>query len=462
MYHLTFKYFSLGLFLTILNFCFAIGNKSFNVMAPLHVMHYYNSEIEEERDWAKFRNQLTECKNMGVDGVSVDVWWGYVEKENNSFSWKYYDKIFLEIKSKGLKIIPILSFHAFEPKKTSNFSSPIPKWIWTLINEESGIDISELKYNSEDLDEFGKPYTSNEFISHWANKWAMPQYAEFTKEFVSHFKSYLPLFHEINLSLDPSGELRYPSYNSHDDGKFPNRGRMQCYSKIAENNFNNWSKTNKNEFDSFSFIKCQDFKMMLESGNNIEDINLLNFFDWYNFSLLQHGRNMLKMALEIIPKNISIGFKLPGIHWRIKDPKFPRIAELTCGLINAYSKNGIKAYTNSLKTILHGLPTNRINFHFTCIEQKNPNSDAEFLKSYSVPEELTYDLSEAAKSLNLKIFGENSNSMNLKYDFSWEKMNALVKNGSYFGVTILRIEDVTGENLFAKKKFKKMIKAFKN
>ena len=39
---------------------------------------------------------------------------------------------------------------------------------------------------------------------------------------------------------------------------------------------------------------------------------------------------------------------------------------------------------------------------------------------------------------------------------------ALVKNGSYFGVTILRIEDVTGENLFAKKKFKKMIKAFKN
>ena len=106
------------------------------------------------------------------------------------------------------------------------------------------------------------------------------------------------------------------------------------------------------------------------------------------------------------------------------------------------------------KTILHGLPINRINFHFTCIEQKNPNSDAEFLKSYSVPEELTYDLSEAAKSLNLKIFGENSNSMNLKYDFSWEKMNALIKNGSYFGVTILRIEDVTGENLFAKKSLK--------
>ena len=237
---------------------------------------------------------------------------------------------------------------------------------------------------------------------------------------------------------------------------------MQCYSRIAENDFYNWLKVNNNEFDSLSFIKCQDFKMMLESGNHLEDISLLKFFDWYNFSLMQHGRNMLEMALEIIPKNISIGFKLPGIHWRIKDPKFPRIAELTCGLINAYSKSGTIAYTNSLKTILHGLPINRINFHFTCIEQKNPISNTEFLKSYSVPEKLTYDLSEAAKSLNLKIFGENSNAQNLKYDISWEKMNTLVKNKSYYGVTILRIEDVTGENILAKKKFKKMIKTFKN
>ena len=68
------------------------------------------------------------------------------------------------------------------------------QWIWTLINEESGIDIRELKYNSEDLDEFGKPI--NEFISLWANKWAIPQYAEFTKEFVSHFKS-LPLLTKL-------------------------------------------------------------------------------------------------------------------------------------------------------------------------------------------------------------------------------------------------------------------------
>ena len=58
---------------------------------------------------------------------------------------------------------------------------------------------------------------------------------------------------------------------------------MQCYSKIAENNFNNWSKTNNNEFDSLSFIKCQDFKMMLESGNHIEDNSLLNFFDCLNY-----------------------------------------------------------------------------------------------------------------------------------------------------------------------------------
>ena len=40
-------------------------------------------------------------------------------------------------------------------------------------------------------------------------------------------------------------------------------------------------------------------------------------------------------------------------------------------------------------------------------------------------------------------------------------MNTLVKNGSYYGVTILRTEDLTGENLFAKKSLKIWLKLSK-
>ncbi|GIQ98274.1 MAG: hypothetical protein CM15mP4_1110 [Candidatus Neomarinimicrobiota bacterium] len=50
-----------------------------------------------------------------------------------------------------------------------------------------------------------------------------------------------------------------------------------------------------------------------------------------NSALMEHGNGMLKIALNEIPETIPIGFKIPGIHWRIKDPKMPRISEMTCG-----------------------------------------------------------------------------------------------------------------------------------
>src|SRR5690606_36952010 len=40
---------------------------------------------------------------------------------------------------------------------------------------------------------------------------------------------------EINISMGPAGELRYPSYNSHDMGRtaYPSRGGFQAYSSLA-------------------------------------------------------------------------------------------------------------------------------------------------------------------------------------------------------------------------------------
>ena len=50
-------------------------------MAPLHVMHYNDSNLEEEKDWALFAKHLDEANTIGVDAISVDVWWGFVEKQ---------------------------------------------------------------------------------------------------------------------------------------------------------------------------------------------------------------------------------------------------------------------------------------------------------------------------------------------------------------------------------------------
>ena len=57
----------------------------FNAMAPLHVMNYNDLNLEEEKDWALFAKHLDEANTIGVDAISVDVWWGFVEKQNNVF-----------------------------------------------------------------------------------------------------------------------------------------------------------------------------------------------------------------------------------------------------------------------------------------------------------------------------------------------------------------------------------------
>ena len=134
--------------------------RTFNAMAPLHVMHYQNSSIEEVADWNLFRRQLEESKKMGIDGISVDVWWGMVEKDgDNIFHWEYYQKIFSEIISNGLEIIPILSFHSFDPGPNSAFRAPIPNWVWKYLAEKSGLNEIDLKYISEEKEKM-MPYST--------------------------------------------------------------------------------------------------------------------------------------------------------------------------------------------------------------------------------------------------------------------------------------------------------------
>ena len=155
----------------------------FNAMAPLHIMLYHDPNVIEEKDWELFRNQLAESKDMGLNAISVDVWWGMVELEDNIFLWDYYFQIFNEIRNHDLDIIPILSFHSFDPGSSSKFRAPVPSWVWPLLSKKSGISINDLKYNSEEKDKNGQHKFSDEYISHWANEWAMPQYSEFIEEF---------------------------------------------------------------------------------------------------------------------------------------------------------------------------------------------------------------------------------------------------------------------------------------
>ena len=175
---------------------------------------------------------------------------------------------------------------------------------------------------------------------------------------------------------------------------------------------------------------------------------------------MNHGNGMLKIALNEIPDTIPIGFKIPGIHWRIEDPKTPRISEMTCGLINSESLNGQVAYSNSLKKVIKNLPLERLILHFTCIDQINSSPLNDFDEGYSRPESLVIEVSSAASELGLKIKGENSLSNNLYKKSAWLKIEEILAYKKLSGVTIMRLQDITQHNSLGNEQYRELIKSF--
>jgi beta-amylase len=365
-----------------------------NVMAPLHVMNYNDpGKFEIPQDWNAFEQELTIAKSIGVDGVSVDVWWGDVERSgDNQFNWSYYQEIFQRIQNAGLRLVPILAFHQCGGNVGDAYHSVLPQWIWSAI--KGSYRENDLKYRSE-LGNY-----SEEYVSLWADDLVLPQYQEFLTAFVkfcdeSHFTGAIA---EVNISCGPAGELRYPSYNGHDwiydqstasgfwekkaeDGKillrgdrtnWPHRGAVQWYGILPLQNFRdamrskyggNLAKLQKawgasgerlSDFDAIEFPNSgtdhgyPDRKVfqadnLFLSGDYYRTQYGRDLIEWYHRSLLEHGTRMLHLAKRIFKdgnfSRIPIGIKIPGIHWQMgtlgkEQPVAPRAAEIAAGIIN--------------------------------------------------------------------------------------------------------------------------------
>ena len=128
----------------------------------------------------------------------MDVWWGDVEKAgDNRFDWSYYDRVFREITAAGLEIAPIFSFHQCGGNVGDDYTSLLPSWLW---RKYAGRTVGGLRVGV-----LGLQHRSEQ--------------GHFSRETVQG---------RANVSLGPSGELRCPSYNSHDTGTgYPTRGALQ-------------------------------------------------------------------------------------------------------------------------------------------------------------------------------------------------------------------------------------------
>ncbi|MCC7530923.1 MAG: family 14 glycosylhydrolase [Candidatus Melainabacteria bacterium] len=443
-----------------------------NVMGPLEIGNVHNPESPQYKTaWENFGKDLERAKKLGADAVSTDVWWGAVEPKPGQFVWNYYDVMSSKIAAQNLKWVPILSLHECGGNVGDTANVPIPMWIWSKVQASTGSSNPDVgKFKSEQ----GK--VSSEYVDFWATKHALPFYRNVMTEFQNHFAGKAPIIAEINVSLGPAGELRFPSYNYHDNGSgWPTRGALQAYSELARQSWRQYAVEKYGSEEAVKQAWGEKYGAAIEPPKSAEEFYASgdyrntqygkDFFDWYSKSLQSHGDQVLSTALDVFGSKgaafagIDIGAKIPGVHWRmgeIVDGKVVlhgREAELSAGLIstgkddwNDASGNGYRPILSVFKNLQLKSPFSRVVPHFTALELPDGQDGA---IARSLPHTLATWVGKEANQQGLKIKGENALAGTLYDKAAWERMASLLKgwgdkpgDGHYDGLTFLRMNDV--------------------
>ncbi len=412
-----------------------------NVMAPLEVSN-----------WSNFTQQLNTAKSIGVNAVTVDVWWGKVEANGDQqFDWSYYDTLVQHIENAGLHWIPIMSFHQCGGNVGDNCNIPIPSWVW---NHYPTVTSNEMKYRSEQLN------YSNETVSLWQDDLIIDEYKEFMNAFEDHFSNKANMTDEINISMGPAGELRYPSYNSHDSGTgYPTRGAFQAYSESAKADFRAWAQreygslADINTAWGFSLSSFNDINPPSNASQFINDNDHYDmqygrdFISWYHESLVDHGEAMMDAAISAFDSAFSdteLGYKIPGVHWQMSTQSSnQRSAEMAAGLIpsnvDLNSTTTGHGYSNIVGLAASYAGTRDVTLHFTALEMDNQN----WYPQYSLAKDLVFWVAQNAQDQNVIIKGENALSGGVNSHLGWDNIENVFLYSHYSGMTVLRINDVT-------------------
>lgn len=429
------------------------------VMAPL--------DIRNDSGMQEFQRLLGEAKAIGVDTVSVDLWWGKVEKNGDQqFDWSYYDQVFDRIRQAGLKIVPILSFHKCGGGPGDDCNIPVPGWLWSAFAAE-GLTDRDLKYESE------TGAIQDDAIAPWATATpaVLTQFRELMQSFAAHFAPLADSFAEINISLGPTGELRYPAYNVSDGWNYPDRGNFQAYSRLAQQSFRDWALARFGGLGGVSArwvipladpaeIRVPGGALPAGSGRRaqtfVDDNDQVDtqygrdFVDWYNQSLVDHARRLLLAADDLLGGalgTVPLGVKLPGIHWQMMpcSPR-PRIAEITAGLVRTSLDLSAPADAHGYAPILDMLAEVKqqvgrdLILHFTAAEMDNDPACGE---GGSMAQALVFWISEAARERGITHKSENALACVATPgdDRTWDHIRNVFTHASYQGFTFLRLTD---------------------
>ena len=385
------------------------------VMAPLDVINEHGkpSYLKEFSEWC------SELREGRVDGVMIDVWWGLVEISPKNYRWSGYEEVFKAISSKGLKIIPVLSFHQCSGNVGDTVHIPIPSFVFKHEEKPYFVD----KFGNENDEYISFAYDTVKV----GKRTPLEMYRDFMISFKKHFCKYIDTksISKIEVGLGPCGELRYPSYVL-TRWEFPGSGSFQCYDERFIDQFKEDAKKAGHEEWTSPPTDTGDSYNEFPGGPEFWRTGYTTdfgkyFMGWYTDKLIEHGRNVLSIARGVFEKTKLSG-KVAGIHWQYMHHM--RCAEATAGYYNT-------SYHNSYSKIASMFKENDIDLCFTCLEMTGKDYSAS-----SDPEGLVSEVLHEAQKHGLEFEGENAIE---RYDWSAYKqiINWVSKGLSTF--TFLRM-----------------------
>ncbi|KAJ0963097.1 hypothetical protein J5N97_028219 [Dioscorea zingiberensis] len=351
------------------------------------------------------RASLIALANAGVEGVTVELWWGIVERDGPwLYDWSAYMDLITLAESRNLKVRAIMAFHQFGTGPSDPCWIPLPQWVLEEMDKEPDLAYSD-KYGRRN-----KEYISLgcDLLPVLRGRTPIQVYSDFMRSFRDTFRDFLGvIITEIQVGMGPAGELRYPSCLTDKlirPSKEPELGEFQCYDKHMQASLNACArKLGVQEWGHGGPLGSSDVMQNPEHTSFFKSDGSWNsaygrfFLEWYSGMLLLHGERLCLATNAIFwGTGVKVSAKVAAVHWHYGTSSHP--SELTAGYYNTLTKDGYLPIAQLFSKY-------RMALCCTCFDLR----DAEIqTKSKSSPEGFLRQLVHAARMYNLPLSGENS------------------------------------------------------
>ncbi|KAL0230853.1 hypothetical protein PCE1_003230 [Barthelona sp. PCE] len=375
-------------------------------------------------------------RSVGTDGVMLDAFWGALSTDKFKFDFSPIKTIVDIARRHGLKVQLVTSWHQLGGNVGDPVFIGLPQWI---------LDVQkQVDYDIFYRDQWG--HSDPEYVSLgvadkkiFYGKSIIDIYQMYLEQMQDQMKLYFQdgTINELQISLGPAGELRYPSYISKLGDQqlwdFPGVGAFMAWSEPMLDNLRSYmNELGHPEWTTpptdAGWWSSKPWETLFFTKGYKSDYGR-SFLSWYSQQLIAYGDKVLGMVKKTIKYNTQIAAKISGIHWQYNTDS--HAAEVTAGYFNTDGQDGYYPILQMFNR--HGVVVD-----FTCLEYRNNQIDTPGANSN--PENLVKQVRDDAKRIGMRFSGENAIER-FDQDAFDQAYYQSTRNGPIHAITWLRLSD---------------------